>query len=168
MTRDGARPRQRRDASSIACRYLVGCDGGRSAVRKQIGATLDGTPVIQRVQSTYIRAPELLRAACRGKPAWAYFSLNPRRCGTVFAIDGRETWLVHNYLRRRGARLRLGRPRLVRSAQILGVGADFRYEVISKEDWIGRRLVADRFRDRPRLHLRATRRTSGCPMPATA
>ena len=31
---------------------------------------------------------------------------------------------------------------------ILGVGPDFRYEVISKEDWIGRRLVADRFRDR--------------------
>ena len=31
---------------------------------------------------------------------------------------------------------------------ILGVGADFAYEVLSKEDWIGRRLVADRFRDR--------------------
>jgi 2-polyprenyl-6-methoxyphenol hydroxylase-like FAD-dependent oxidoreductase len=25
------------------------------------------------------------------------------------------------------------------------VGSDFEYEVISKEDWIGRRLVADRF-----------------------
>jgi 2-polyprenyl-6-methoxyphenol hydroxylase-like FAD-dependent oxidoreductase len=32
--------------------------------------------------------------------------------------------------------------------QILGVGPDFEYEVISKEDWVGRRLVADRFRDR--------------------
>src|SRR5262249_1112850 len=31
---------------------------------------------------------------------------------------------------------------------ILGVGPDFRYEVISNEDWVGRRLVADRFRDR--------------------
>ena len=31
---------------------------------------------------------------------------------------------------------------------ILGVGADFAYEVLSKEDWFGRRLVADRFRDR--------------------
>src|SRR5262249_27445209 len=28
---------------------------------------------------------------------------------------------------------------------ILGVGPAFDYEVISKEDWIGRRLVADRF-----------------------
>jgi FAD binding domain len=31
---------------------------------------------------------------------------------------------------------------------ILGVGADFHYDVVSKEDWIGRRLVADRFHDR--------------------
>ena len=30
----------------------------------------------------------------------------------------------------------------------VGVGADFQYEVISREDWFGRRLVADRFRDR--------------------
>jgi hypothetical protein len=31
---------------------------------------------------------------------------------------------------------------------ILGVDQDFDYEVISKEDWVGRRLVANRFRDR--------------------
>lgn len=28
------------------------------------------------------------------------------------------------------------------------MGADFQYEIVSKEDWIGRRLVADKFRDR--------------------
>ena len=31
---------------------------------------------------------------------------------------------------------------------ILGVDADFKYEMISKEDWYGRRLVSNRFRDR--------------------
>jgi FAD binding domain len=31
---------------------------------------------------------------------------------------------------------------------ILGVGPDSEYEVIAKEDWVERRLVADRFRDR--------------------
>ncbi len=40
---------------------IVGCDGARSIVRKMIDATLQGTPVIQRVQSTYIRAPETAR-----------------------------------------------------------------------------------------------------------
>ena len=37
-------------------RFLVGCDGGRSAVRKAIGATLQGDAVIQRVQSSDIIA----------------------------------------------------------------------------------------------------------------
>jgi hypothetical protein len=31
--------------------------------------------------------------------------------------------------------------------KILGVGADFSYEILRKEDWIGRRLVADKFRE---------------------
>ncbi len=46
------------DASSA--QYLVGCDGGRSAVRKAIGASSAGTDVVGRVQSTYFRAPDLL------------------------------------------------------------------------------------------------------------
>src|SRR6187455_1485443 len=40
--------------SRISADFLVGCDGARSAVRKAIDVTLAGTPVIQRVQSTYI------------------------------------------------------------------------------------------------------------------
>ncbi len=130
----------------VRCRYLVGCDGGSSMVRKAIGAKLEGTPVIQRVQSTYIRAPGL-RKLLPGKPAWSYYSVNPRRCGTVFAIDGHETWLVHNHLNPDEPEFdSVDRDWSIR--QILGVGEDFAYEVITKEDWVGRRLVADRFRDR--------------------
>jgi 2-polyprenyl-6-methoxyphenol hydroxylase-like FAD-dependent oxidoreductase len=131
---------------SIACTYLVGCDGGRSAVRKAIDAELVGTPVIQRVQSTYIRAPALL-GLLPGKRAWLYFSLNPRRCGSTIAIDGQETWLIHNYLYHGEPEFdSVDRDWAIRT--ILGVSPNFRYEVISQEDWIGRRLVADRFRDR--------------------
>lgn len=130
----------------LRCRYLVGCDGGSSGVRKQIGAKLEGTPVIQRVQSTYIRAPQL-QALIPGQPAWSYYAVNPRRCGTVFAIDGRDTWLVHNHLNAEEPEFdSVDRDQSIR--HILGVGPDFPYEVISKEDWVGRRLVATRFRDR--------------------
>jgi 2-polyprenyl-6-methoxyphenol hydroxylase-like FAD-dependent oxidoreductase len=131
---------------SIACSFLIGCDGGKSTVRKKIGAKLAGTPVVQRVQSTYIRAPALARLL-PGKRAWMYFSLNPRRCGTTIAIDGRETWLIHNFLYRDEPGFdAVDRDWAIRT--ILGVGPDFDYEIIAKEDWIGRRLVADRFRDR--------------------
>ena len=129
----------------IGARYLVGCDGSRSMVRRQIGATLSGTPVIQRVQSTCIRAPQLLDML-PGKKAWMYLSLNPRRCGTVVAIDGRETWLIHNHLYEGEPEFdSIDRDWAIRT--ILGVNDDFEYEIVSKEDWTGRRLVADRFRD---------------------
>lgn len=131
---------------SIRARYLVGCDGGSSTVRKAIGAKLEGTPVIQRVQSTYIRAPQL-KAMLPGKDAWCYYAVNPRRCGTVFAIDGQTTWLVHNHLNPDEPEFdSIDRDWSIR--QILGVDEEFPYEVISKEDWVGRRLVANRFRDR--------------------
>jgi 2-polyprenyl-6-methoxyphenol hydroxylase-like FAD-dependent oxidoreductase len=130
--------------ASIACTYLVGCDGGKSIIRKAIGAKLAGTPEVQRVQSTCIRAPGLIDLL-PGKRAWMYRSLNPRRCAGMIAIDGRETWLINNQLYR-GEFDSIDRDWAIRA--ILGVGPDFRYEVISKEDWIGRRLVADRFRDR--------------------
>jgi len=130
--------------TTVRARYMVGCDGGASNVRKQIGAHLEGTAVIQRVQSTYLRAPGL-RDRVPGEPAWSCYAVNPRRCGTVFAIDGQETWLVHNHLNPSEPEFdSVDRDWSIR--QILGVGPEFEYEVISKEDWVGRRLVANRFR----------------------
>ncbi|MCW6535344.1 FAD-dependent oxidoreductase [Sphingomonas lycopersici] len=131
---------------TLTALYLVGCDGGRSRVRSIIGAKLSGDAVVQRVQSTYIRAPKLLEMM-QGRPGWMNLSLNPRRSGNTVAIDGRETWLIHNYLYEHEEDFdAIDRDASIRT--ILGVGDDFTYEVISKEDWIGRRLVADKFRDR--------------------
>ena len=129
--------------SEIRADFVVGCDGARSLVRKAIDANLQGTPIIQRVQSTYIRAPALL--GMMDRPAWMTLSLNPRRCGTVVAIDGREKWLIHNHLNREDETFEsVDRDASIRA--ILGVRPDFEYEVLSNEDWVGRRLVADRFR----------------------
>jgi 2-polyprenyl-6-methoxyphenol hydroxylase-like FAD-dependent oxidoreductase len=126
--------------------YLAGCDGSKSMVRQAIGGRLAGTAEIQRVQSTFIRAPNLMERL-PGKRAWMFFALNPQRCGTVIAVDGRETWIIHNFLYGGEPEFdSIHRDWAIRA--ILGVGADFDYEVISKEDWVGRRLVADRFRDR--------------------
>jgi 2-polyprenyl-6-methoxyphenol hydroxylase-like FAD-dependent oxidoreductase len=130
----------------ISAQYLVGCDGGSSAVRKMMGAAFRGDPVVQRVQSTLIRAPGLIDMI-PDTPAWSMFSLNPRRSGNVYAIDGKELWLIHNYLRDEEPDFEaVDRDSSIRT--ILGVGPAFRYDVLSREDWIGRRLIADKFRDR--------------------
>lgn len=131
---------------AIQAAYLVGCDGGKSEVRRQIGARLEGDAVVQRVQSTLVRAPDLI-ARMQLPPAWSMFTLNPRRSGNIYAIDGKELWLVHNYLRDEEADFdAVDRDWAIRT--ILGVDADFPYDIVSKEDWFGRRLVANRFRDR--------------------
>lgn len=75
------------------------------------------------------------------------FSLNPRRSGNIYAIDGRQTWLVHNYLKPDEPDFEsVDRDKSIR--EILGVGSTFEYEVLTNEDWFGRRLVANKFRDR--------------------
>ena len=144
LVRVAARDLETGELRSLTCRYLVGCDGGRSLVRHSIGATFEGDAVIQRVQSSYIRAPDLIKRQ-KHERAWATFSLNPRRPGNCYAIDGRETWLIHNYLKPDDKDFdSVDRDWAIRT--ILGVGEDFNYRVLTKEDWYGRRLIASRFR----------------------
>jgi 2-polyprenyl-6-methoxyphenol hydroxylase-like FAD-dependent oxidoreductase len=130
----------------LSCRYLIGCDGARSVVRKAMGVELDGDAIVQRVQSSYIRAADLIhRQVC--ERAWGTGVINTRRAGMVYAIDGSERWLIHNYMRAdEGDFDSVDRDACIRT--ILGVAEDFKYEIISKEDWYGRRLIANRFRNR--------------------
>ena len=134
-----------RDTTGIfECRTVVGCDGARSVARHAIGAAFEGDAVVSRVQATFIRAPDLIKLQKYDR-AWMTISVNPRRNGNVIAIDGRERWMIFNYLRPHEPDFdAVDRDAGIRA--ILGVGPEFRYEVISNEDWYGRRLVASRFR----------------------
>ena len=128
----------------IECEYLIGCDGPSSMVRREIGAQLTGDAMIGRTQSTYIRAPGL-RSMMRAEPAWSTQVMNPRRSANMFAVDGRETWLIHNYLRPDETDFAaIDSDACIRA--LLGEGVA--YEVLTQENWIGRRMLADRFRDR--------------------
>lgn len=133
-------------AIRITCQYMIGCDGGGSLIRKAIGAAFEGDAVLQRSQSSFIRAPALIKLQSE-KPAWATFTLNPRRSGNVYAIDGKEKWVLHNYLRPDEADFdAVDRDWAIRA--ILGVDEKFEYEILAKEDWYGRRLIANKFRNR--------------------
>jgi 2-polyprenyl-6-methoxyphenol hydroxylase-like FAD-dependent oxidoreductase len=133
----------RNTTTTIAARYVVGCDGAHSRVRRAIGAVLDGDAAVLQAQTSVIRTPDLL--AMMPGPAWAIDCINPRHRGLVFAIDGRERWIVHKFAAP-GATMPLDRERSVRD--ILGVGPSFAFETLSREDWVGRRMLADRFRYR--------------------
>jgi hypothetical protein len=97
------------------------------------------------VQATFIRAPELIRLQ-KDERSWMTNTVNPRRSGNVIAIDGRERWMVFNYLKPDEPDFEaVDRDWAIRT--ILGVGPEFHYEILSKEDWYGRRLIANKFRE---------------------
>jgi 2-polyprenyl-6-methoxyphenol hydroxylase-like FAD-dependent oxidoreductase len=129
----------------VVCAYLVGCDGGKSTVRRAIGAQLMGDAVIMRVQATFIHAPDLIRLQ-KDERSWMTNAVNPRRSGNVIAIDGRERWMVFNYLKPDEVEFEaVNRDWAIRT--ILGVSSEFKYQILSREDWYGRRLVAHKFRE---------------------
>jgi hypothetical protein len=116
----------------------VGCDGAHSDIRHRIGVRLSGDAAVVQVQSTYIHAPDLL--GMMPSKAWAVDCVNSRSWGLVFAIDGCDGWLIHNFLPT------ADRDRSIR--EILGVGPSFAFKILGQEDWTGRRMIANHFRDR--------------------
>jgi hypothetical protein len=67
---------------------------------RQVGLPSDYSnddEIIQRVQSTYFRAPALIDQLTPPN-AWMSHLYHPARAGNLIAIDGNERWLFHNYL----------------------------------------------------------------------
>ena len=127
----------------IEAKFLVGCDGARSAVRKGMGAAFEGDPELAHVQASHISAPGLIEKMPAG-PAWGIVTVAPDIQGTSFCIDGESEWMVNSNLRP-GARAQ-SVPRDVALRRILGVDENFPLEIISEQDWVGRRLVTTRMR----------------------
>ena len=131
---------------TLRARYLLGADGGRSVVRQAMGVRLQGDAELARMRSTLIRAPGLQALFGARRPAWMSWVANHKVRGVVVAIDGSDTWLLHRQLPE-GAKSVDALDLHGSIRDLLGVDADFAYEVLHHEDWIGRRLVASRLRD---------------------
>ncbi|HVA69575.1 MAG TPA: FAD-dependent oxidoreductase [Candidatus Binataceae bacterium] len=123
-------------------RYMVGCDGGRSAIRRQLGIELRGIDVIGRTVSVYFRSPELIRHDRNG-PAWMYWIVNRDLYATVVALDGKELWLCHLTVAPDKDFADVDIDRALAAA----LGVDVSRETLGVERWTSRRLVADHYRD---------------------
>ncbi len=78
----------------VTAQFLVGCDGPRSTVRKQLDIHYDGEadadrPYMRGKQlTTYLRAPAVYDLV-PFKRAWQYWSMNHAQRGTMVTIDGK-------------------------------------------------------------------------------
>jgi 2-polyprenyl-6-methoxyphenol hydroxylase-like FAD-dependent oxidoreductase len=122
--------------------YLVGCDGGKSLVRRTLGVGFEGVGALHQAVSLFYRAPAMQGLIDR--PAWMTFSFNRDGIGNVIAIDGRDLWLNHNFFPRDHDTSHEDPRQLLKQT----LGAEIDYEELGVVRWTMRRLVATRYRDR--------------------
>jgi FAD-dependent monooxygenase len=82
-----------RGARTIRTRYLVGCDGATSAVRKSLGIELDGGPVPRIARLVHFKSRDLKALHAQGQ-FWHIFFTHP---STLISQDEVDTWTLQNY-----------------------------------------------------------------------
>src|SRR5262245_15937482 len=131
-------------------RYLVGCDGARSMVRRQLGIEMRGESRFARewmggtMHATYFRAPALYDVMNR-PPAWMYFTINPDRRSVLVAVNGVDTFAVHAQLKPAEEHADVPEARAIAMFEE-ALGARCPLEILSMGTWHGGyTLVAQRY-----------------------
>jgi 2-polyprenyl-6-methoxyphenol hydroxylase-like FAD-dependent oxidoreductase len=133
-------------------RYLIGCDGGQSEVRRFLGIRYHGYDRLEqaylggRMMSSYFRAPTLYRDHLGRRRAWVYWVINPEVRTTIFSLNGDDEFMIFTKPKNADAQ---PEDAAVRLAVQRSVGAEIPVEIVSHRPWTaGAALVAERFADR--------------------
>lgn len=122
--------------------YLVGADGARSTVRDAIGARMEGSYGLSRNYNVVFRAPGLAQAHSHG-PAIMYWQVNAELPSLIGPMDRDDRWFFMPTAVPEGFKFQpADAPALIRRA----TGIDLPYEVLSSDEWVASKLLADRYR----------------------
>jgi len=134
--------------------YLVGCDGGGSIVRKQLGIELEGDAGIVRafmggsMVSAFVRLAPPAGARWPAR-SWQYWVVNPEVRALCIAVDGADRYVFGFQLPER----RPLDPAYVSDMLDRACGVPALREIISFQPWTaGYRLLAQRY-GAGRVHL---------------
>jgi 2-polyprenyl-6-methoxyphenol hydroxylase-like FAD-dependent oxidoreductase len=124
---------------TVEARYLAGCDGYSSGIRKALGIEMRGDPLLNRAVNIMFRTPHL--AALHGKGnAGRYVTIGvDGPWASLTAADGRERWRLMLYDQRDLTNDEAA------AAVKRAVGRDFDFEVLTVGVWARRNLLAERY-----------------------
>lgn len=130
---------------SLTARYVIGCDGPRSMVRKSLGIKFGGVSEESRdffggqMLSIYFKSKDLYDVLGK-KKAWQYWAINPVQRGLLIAINGIDSFLF-------GLQLKPDQTAETvdyQAAMLAAIGKPFDFELIAKAPWnAGFTLVAE-------------------------
>ncbi|MET0312379.1 MAG: FAD-dependent oxidoreductase [Burkholderiaceae bacterium] len=135
---------------SVSAKFLVGADGPRSFVRKQLGIEWGGSSGEKRafmggkMFAVYLRAPEFL-SVLKHRPAWMYVAVNHERRSFLASVDGQGEYAFHAALHADEDADSWGEDD-ARRVFAQTVGARVPIEILSMGTWLaGHALVAKSF-----------------------
>lgn len=121
---------------TVHCRYLAGCDGGGSRVRRQIGIELDGDMEVAGAYMVHFRTTDrtLFR---RWGTAWHY----QNGAGTIIAQNDDDIYTLQAWL------LPGMDPSKMKAEEVLEgwVGEKFDYEILQANPWAANLVVAQKY-----------------------
>jgi 2-polyprenyl-6-methoxyphenol hydroxylase-like FAD-dependent oxidoreductase len=135
--------RQSGRAETVRARYLVGCDGFASTVRKLLGIEIRGEPHIDWSMTIYLRIPDFHAQHDKGK-AFRYVFVGPEGTWSFLSIvNGKDLWRLQLVDLDESRLQNADIPTLVRRF----MGREISYTIEDQNLWVRKRTVADRFMD---------------------
>ncbi len=126
---------------TIETTYFVGCDGGRSNVRRHLGIQYEGIFAQGMNVAVLFRSP-LLRLIRHG-PAVQYQVVNSQINGAIAAVDGKELWRLNIRNVKQEELDVFNAPEKLRYA----LGENIPFDLIAVRPWTGHCVVAERYQD---------------------
>jgi 2-polyprenyl-6-methoxyphenol hydroxylase-like FAD-dependent oxidoreductase len=127
---------------TIEADYLVGCDGGRSNIRRQLAIQYQGVFSQGMNVAVLFRSPRLKTG--RHGPAVQYQIINARINGAIAAVDGNELWRLNIRNVEQEQSDSLDAPEKLRAA----LGEHIPFEHLAVRPWTGHCVVAERYQDK--------------------
>ena len=123
-------------AQQVRCDYVVGCDGGASKVRHNLGIRLEGQAAVMQRFMTHFRS-DATRVLARWGQAWHYQS--PK--GTLIAQNDRDVWTLQSRFEDSSV------AKAAQANQLLKdfAGCAFDYQVLVANSWTPHLLVAESY-----------------------
>lgn len=125
---------------TIRCAYLVGCDGGNSPVRKQLGIKLRGEGGLMELRQALYRCDELYDRLPQGNGPGRgrHYHVADDKATFLIMQDSTVHWTLH---------ATVGSDEEMKGQFEKAVGFPVKYEMLSCSPWRQNLLLADRYRD---------------------